>query len=57
MQISRHWRMNSNRYRLEGVRYANGAVSLQERPAPAMIAKEENANTKIQETNKAAQPA
>ena len=33
MQISRHWRMNSQRYRLEGVRYANGAVSLQARPA------------------------
>lgn len=32
MQISRHWRMNANRYRLEGVRYENGAVSLQERP-------------------------
>ena len=33
MQISRHWRMNSQRYRLEGVRYTNGAVSLQARPA------------------------
>lgn len=32
MQISRHWRLNANRYRLEGVRYENGAVSLQERP-------------------------
>jgi len=31
MQISRHWRMNANRYRLEGVRYENGMVSLQER--------------------------
>jgi hypothetical protein len=34
MQISRHWRMNSQRYRLEGVRYENGQVSLQNRPAP-----------------------
>ena len=34
MQISRHWRMNSQRYRLEGVRYQNGEVSLQVRPTP-----------------------
>jgi hypothetical protein len=34
MQISRHWRLNSQRYRLEGVRYENGAVSLQSRPTP-----------------------
>lgn len=33
MQISRHWRLNAQRYRLEGVRYTNGAVSLQERPS------------------------
>ena len=32
MQISRHWRMNAQRYRLEGVRYQNGKVSLQNRP-------------------------
>ena len=32
MQISRHWRMNSNRYRLQGVRYGNGDVSVQNRP-------------------------
>lgn len=31
MQISRHWRMNAQRYRLQGVRYENGDVSLQER--------------------------
>jgi hypothetical protein len=34
MQISRHWRLNSQRYRLQGVRYQNGEVSLQARPAP-----------------------
>ncbi|MEO0565846.1 MAG: hypothetical protein AAF125_27300 [Chloroflexota bacterium] len=34
MQITRHWRLNSQRYRLEGVRYNNGQVSLQERPQP-----------------------
>lgn len=32
MQISRHWRMNSQRYRLAGVRYQNGQVRLQPRP-------------------------
>lgn len=34
MQISRHWRLNAQRYRLEGVRYQNGEVSLQARPLP-----------------------
>jgi len=34
MQISRHWRLNSQRYRLQGFRYENGEVSLQARPAP-----------------------
>jgi hypothetical protein len=34
MQISRHWRLNSQRYRLQGVRYENGEVSLQARPNP-----------------------
>lgn len=32
MQISRHWRMNAQRYRMEGVRYENGAVNLEARP-------------------------
>jgi hypothetical protein len=31
MQISRHWRLNSLRYRLQGVRQENGQVSLQRR--------------------------
>lgn len=34
MQISRHWRLNPQRYRLQGVRYENGTVSLQARPNP-----------------------
>jgi hypothetical protein len=34
MQISRHWRIKQQRYRLEGVRFQNGEVSLQNRPAP-----------------------
>jgi hypothetical protein len=32
MQISRHWRMNAQRYRLEGVRYSDGSVSVVNRP-------------------------
>jgi hypothetical protein len=32
MQISRHWRIKPQRYRLEGVRYQNGDMSLQHRP-------------------------
>ena len=34
MQISRHWRIKPQRYRLEGVRYENGEISLSNRPAP-----------------------
>ncbi len=36
MQISRHWRLNSQRYRLEGVRYVNGEVRLQPRVLPSL---------------------
>jgi hypothetical protein len=42
MQISRHWRLNAQRYRLEGVRYENGEVSLQSRLTPL-----ENADNKV----------
>ena len=38
MQISRHWRLNAQRYRLQGVRYENGETSLQNRPAPITVA-------------------
>jgi len=31
MQVPRHWRMKTQRYRLTGVRYNNGEVSLIER--------------------------
>ncbi len=34
MQISRHWRLNSQRYRLEGARDEDGNLSLQARPTP-----------------------
>lgn len=34
MQISRHWRIKQQRYRLEGVRFQNGMVSLQNRSTP-----------------------
>jgi hypothetical protein len=40
MQISRHWRLNAQRYRLEGFRNPNGQVSLQ--PRPAIQANEQN---------------
>lgn len=33
-QITRHWRLNPKRYRLEGIRYETGEVSLQNRPVP-----------------------
>ena len=36
MQISRHWRLNSQRYRLEGVRYTNGEVRLIARPTDCL---------------------
>ena len=32
MQISRHWRLNAQRYRLQGFRSENGELSLQARP-------------------------
>jgi hypothetical protein len=32
MQISRHWRLNAQRYRLEGYRNEKGSVSLKPRP-------------------------
>ncbi len=32
MQLARHWRLKSQRYRLQGFRYENGEMSLQERP-------------------------
>ncbi|MBC7870938.1 MAG: hypothetical protein H7Y09_08875 [Chitinophagaceae bacterium] len=39
MQISRHWRMNSQRYRLMGIRYENGEVSIQNRPISSELPK------------------
>jgi hypothetical protein len=48
MQISRHWRMNSQRYRLEGVRYQNGEVSLQVRPTPPSSEVRNDARTEQQ---------
>jgi len=40
MQISRHWRLNSQRYRLQGVRYVNGEVRLQARPVACVEQRE-----------------
>lgn len=36
-QISRHWRLNSQRYRLQGVRHSNGDVRLAARVVPGEI--------------------
>ena len=32
MQISRNWRLNAQRYRLQGFRHRDGQLSLQQRP-------------------------
>ena len=45
MQISRHWRMNSQRYRLQGVRLENGQVSLQGRQQPQLNNQEQTQET------------
>lgn len=44
MQISRHWRLNATRYRLEGIQYEDGSVSLQKRPQTdyTLLQKEED---------------
>lgn len=34
MQISRHWRLNAQRYRLQGTEFEDGSYSLQQRPVP-----------------------
>ena len=34
MQISRHWRLNAQRYRLQGVRYENGEDEPAKSPCP-----------------------
>jgi len=49
MQISRHWRMNAKRYRLQGVRYADGEVSLQTRPVNEDVQSTEDEATETQE--------
>ena len=32
MHVARHWRNQNTRYRLEGVRYQNGELSMKARP-------------------------
>lgn len=54
MQISRHWRLNSQRYRLEGVRYQNGDVSLQNRPVVTDVRVHQSAPTPAPKQVKAA---
>lgn len=48
MQISRHWRMNSNRYRLEGVKAQDGSVSIQNRLIATTSDKEQEDNSETQ---------
>ncbi len=57
MQISRHWRLNSQRYRLQGVRYENGAVSLQSRPAPLNTQEHHNEQLETKEVKVALKAA
>ncbi len=53
MQISRHWRLNPQRYRLQGVRYESGEMSLQNRPAPTTETVREAAqNVQVDTTKK-----
>jgi len=40
MQLTRHWRLNPQRYRLQGFRYENGKLSLQERSYLSITSKE-----------------
>ncbi len=44
MQISRHWRLNPQRYRLQGVRYTNGDVRLVARALPCAEPQRETEN-------------
>ncbi|MBC7813775.1 MAG: hypothetical protein H7175_21640 [Burkholderiales bacterium] len=48
MQISRHWRLKPQRYRLEGVRYENGEVCLQERPTAPVSRERQPETTNVQ---------
>lgn len=52
MQISRHWRMNPQRYRLEGIRYPNGEVSLQARPGRGEMVEEKPAPARSEQHKK-----
>lgn len=54
MQISRHWRLNAQRYRLEGFRNPNGQVSLQPRPAIQPGGQTETAKEETSTHNKVA---
>ncbi len=52
MQISRHWRLNAQRYRLEGFRYENGLTRVEDRRSDLETQVSlENAVT-LQENNK-----
>jgi len=57
MQISRHWRLNAQRYRLQGVRYEDGKVSLQARPTPTATQKQESLSNDARQQVKVATSA
>ncbi|MDX1995205.1 MAG: hypothetical protein SF029_22675 [bacterium] len=57
MQISRHWRMNAQRYQLTGVRYENGEVRLQDRPVMIETEQAEEVPQSEKETVEALVPA
>lgn len=44
MQITRHWRMNAQRYRLQGVQYNDDSLSLQARPLMEYVQEEVDEN-------------
>lgn len=53
MQISRHWRMNANRYRLEGFALPSGEKALQ----PRQTVKTDHAVKAVDERKTQEQPA
>ncbi|PJF41022.1 MAG: hypothetical protein D6737_09260 [Chloroflexi bacterium] len=56
MQISRHWRLKQQRYRLEGVRYANGNVNLQARPKSCQDQQDQESTSSVKQKNVEKEP-
>ncbi len=49
MRTAFYWRLKPQFYRLQGVRYENGEVSLQERPCPPKKEETKNSKTEVAE--------